>query len=199
MKLKNIYLVSGFVCLALLLASSVVLARASTGTQWVVAPCGAIPGAAEKIYREPLSDAYEPDDTCGEASAISTDGVEQMHTFHDQGDEDWVVFQATAGITYVIQIREPTTPTADVVVTLYDYCEGSGPFDRVFLFSSPSRSKVSDIRLSFVAPDDGSYYLHVSNRDANIYGSDAQYFLSVRDPSAVIPGALVLVAGRSRL
>jgi hypothetical protein len=44
----------------------------------------------------------------------------QVHTFHDDGDEDWVRFHATAGITYVIKARVPPTSAANTVLEIRD-------------------------------------------------------------------------------
>ena len=49
----------------------------------------------------PGLDAYEPDDTCAQASQITTNGVPQDHAFHQNGDFDWAWFQAISGATYI--------------------------------------------------------------------------------------------------
>jgi hypothetical protein len=51
-------------------------------------------------------DAYEPDNDETVASPIATDGTPQSHTFHEITDDDWVTFEAVAGVTYAIETRE---------------------------------------------------------------------------------------------
>jgi hypothetical protein len=137
-------------------------------------------------------DGYEPDDTCDDASVIVTDGVLQRHTFHAEADQDWVSFQATAGMTYTIEARTPATSTADIVLEVYSSCSGGYQQGQGYTFSP-------DIYLQFTAPADGTYYLRLFNQTSSTYGADVAYNLSVR--SALInplPGALILVAGKYR-
>lgn len=72
-------------------------------------------------------DLWEPDDTRAEANPIATNGSRQYHTIDHVGDEDWVTFQATSGVTYVIT----TLPHADAMpcaaLTLYN--SGGGIID----------------------------------------------------------------------
>ncbi|MEZ4620389.1 MAG: hypothetical protein R2867_33460 [Caldilineaceae bacterium] len=46
-----------------------------------------------------------------------TNGAEQLHNFHDVGDQDWIKFTAQAGRTYIIDV-ENTGSKADAVITL---------------------------------------------------------------------------------
>jgi uncharacterized repeat protein (TIGR01451 family) len=138
----------------------------------------------------PPGDAYEEDDTCLQASTISTDGAIQNHTFHDQADEDWIAFQATTGITYVIHIRVPAASPADVIAELYGDCGAviqpgqDPPF-------SP------DIRIVTEFPTDDVYHLRLLNHAPGVYGPEVAYDVSVRALATTVnPGALVIVAGR---
>ena len=135
-------------------------------------------------------DAYEPDDTCEQAQSILTDGTIQIHTFHDSDDEDWISFQATQGVTYVIQARVPAASSADIVAELYSDCSGV-----VRPGEDPPFSP--DIRLIVRFPADGTYHLHFLNHDSGVYGPDVEYNVSVRALNPTVnPGALVIVAGR---
>ena len=67
----------------------------------------------------PDADAYEPDDTDAAASPIATDGTSQSHTFHEVTDDDWVTFEAIAGVTYYIETREGDVGI-DTEMYLYD-------------------------------------------------------------------------------
>jgi len=136
---------------------------------------------------------YEPDDTCAQANFIATDGTVQVHTFGAEADEDWVAFYATAGITYVIEVRVPPTSMADVVLEIHDSCEAGGSFDD----SDPAFSP--DIRLSFVPLVNGQYYVRLVNSAPAVYGDGVLYHLSVRSLQQTLPsGAVILVAGRLR-
>ena len=67
--------------------------------------------------QQPGGDAFEPDDTAGQAKDIPTDGSRQDHTFHVGGDVDWLAFVAEIGKTYVI---ETFVGDADTYLYLYD-------------------------------------------------------------------------------
>ncbi len=140
----------------------------------------------------PGADAFEPDDTCSQANSIPTDGTVQIHTFHTQGDVDWVSFQAIADHFYLIEASVPPSSPADVVVEVYDSCS-DGPLANQDPAFSPN------IRLQFQAPHDGVIYLRFFNHDSSVHGPYVEYHLSVRDvSSSPQAGALILVAGRVR-
>ncbi len=70
------------------------------------------------------SDGYEPDDTLGFANTISKTGTPQTHTFHVEGDSDWVTFygydyNGGSGYEYRIVVTEVTT-SMDVDFKIYD-------------------------------------------------------------------------------
>ncbi len=138
-------------------------------------------------------DLYETDDTCEEASTISTDGLVQQHTFHKQADEDWVIFEATTGTTYRIEAHIPPESPADVTLELHGQCAGL-PLETEYHTFSPG------VRLEFEAPTSSAYYLRWTNHDPTVFGMEVAYHVSVQalDEEAV-PGALVIVAGRDRV
>jgi len=135
-------------------------------------------------------DIYEPDNVCppGAVSLIPTDGTIQQHTFHAEADEDWVAFEATGGITYVVVARVPPPFVADVALELHQACGQPGEeHDPGF---SP------EIHLNFEAPESATYYLRLTNTPATVYGEDVNYQLSVRELQQTTPGAIVIVAGK---
>jgi hypothetical protein len=137
-------------------------------------------------------DVYEPDDLCTQARAITTDGIVQVHTFHDYADADWVAFDAISGTTYLIEAQIPPGSPADVVLELYDQCDAL-PRDSQDPAFSPG------VRLDFPASADGPFYLKLLNHDPTVYGSGVAYHLSVRAlDDAPSPGAVVIVAGKWR-
>ncbi len=115
-------------------------------------------------------DSYEPDPTCGAAQTITTNGVHQMRNLCPVGDDDWVRFTATSGITYTIATSN-VGADADTVLSLYNRCD-EPPADT----SDPSFGNGAE--LVFEAPATGAYYLKVSHHDAS-YGPSAGYELSI--------------------
>lgn len=135
-------------------------------------------------------DAFEADDTCAEARDIAGDGTLQNRTFHTEGDQDWVSFVATAGVTYTIEARVPPTATADIVLETYNSCSGGYQ-------GGQAPAHTPDVQWQFIAPTDGTYYLRFTNQDPGTFGDEVAYQLSVNGALVnTSPGALVLVAGR---
>ncbi len=64
-------------------------------------------------------DAYEPDDNAGQAALILLGRTAQRHTLEPPADQDWVEFDATAGITYTLATGRLVKGT-DTVLSLYD-------------------------------------------------------------------------------
>jgi ligand-binding sensor domain-containing protein len=131
-------------------------------------------------------DAYEPDDTCTQASSIPNDGTIQEHTFHQHADEDWAGFTVVSNTVYVLQATSTSTG-ADLVLELYDACDGN-------LEGSDDNAFGADARIIFTASASDTYYVRALNHDPTTYGPDVTYALSVR---AQIPGAAVIVAGHN--
>ncbi|HEX7608393.1 MAG TPA: amidase domain-containing protein [Candidatus Cryosericum sp.] len=50
-----------------------------------------------------VGDQYEPDNDYQSAKVISTGGTPQTHTIDPAGDNDWMKFNATAGVQYIIE------------------------------------------------------------------------------------------------
>lgn len=118
-------------------------------------------------------DAYEVDDTTGEASWIATDGVAQPRNFHTEADQDWAKFDAIGGITYTLRTSN-TGGHGDTVLYLYDI-DGSTLIDRNDDY--PGMGLAS--RIDWQPPTDGIYYAKVEHWDAYAYGCTTAYDLSV--------------------
>lgn len=116
-------------------------------------------------------DSYELDNTCAQARTILTDGSIQTHTFHAEGDADWVKFQVQANKTYVIQV-DNVGINVDAVVMLYDACNQAS-------LASDNNAFGPTVRLEWDAPADGTYYLQLIQNDPLVYGQDTNYDLSV--------------------
>jgi hypothetical protein len=116
-------------------------------------------------------DSYEADDSCGAASNIPTDGTVQTHTFHDEGDADWIKFDGEANKTYVIRV-DNVGDNVDAVVILYDACDEPplGYNDNAF---GPT------ITMEWDCEADGEYYLKLVQSDPSYFGEGTNYDLSV--------------------
>lgn len=68
-------------------------------------------------FPAPVPDEYEPDDDYTLANWIEM-GTKQHHDFHVAGDLDWVRFNATAGMAYVIETSD-LGPGCDTYLYLY--------------------------------------------------------------------------------
>ena len=177
------------------LSDTVTFNWAGRGMQAITLTASNIVGAVIDTHRIILGasltgDAYEPDDTCFTAQPIQIDDVGQSHTFHQADDEDWVSFQATAGITYVIRASVPPASVANLNLELYGECN-SVPTGYDPAFSA-------DLQVTFVAPTSSQYHLRLTNKEPNIFGPGVTYDLTVRKVEETQPGALILVAGRIR-
>lgn len=118
-------------------------------------------------------DGYETDNTYSKARWITVNGDSQTHSFHLEGDQDWVRFRATAGITYTLATTN-TGGHADTVLYLYDT-------DGVTLITLnddyPGIWPASQIE--WLAPTNGKYYAKVEHRDTYAYGCTTVYGLSI--------------------
>ena len=77
--------------------------------------------AKKEIYgtEETSPDSYEPDDNYLQANWISTDGTKQTHNFHVSGDHNWMKFNATENINYLIETSDLGNES-DTYMYLYD-------------------------------------------------------------------------------
>ncbi|MBN1991591.1 MAG: pre-peptidase C-terminal domain-containing protein [Anaerolineae bacterium] len=120
-------------------------------------------------------DAYEADNSKISASTIPTDGTWQPHNFHTDGDQDWLKFTATAGVTYTL-VTTNTGGHADTIIYLYGN-------DGVTLIASndddPNNWPAS--RLEWGATGEGIYYIRVEHWDPYAYGSTTAYEVSVAE------------------
>jgi len=147
----------------------------------VMAPAPVLPVQASG------GDPFEADNSCAEAKSITTDGAMQAHTFHAPGDEDWVTFQAIKGLTYLIDGWVPPTSQADLNLDLWRGCSQ--------LTSRLTGSFARDGQLEFFATANEAIALRVRADSPNDYGSDLNYYTSVRVNEPV--GAAIFVAGES--
>jgi hypothetical protein len=144
-----------------------------TRTPTFTPPPGATstPTATPTPAPQPGGDSYEDDDVCSRASSIPTTGNSQIHTFHDEGDADWVKFTAQANKTYIIQV-ENISPDADAVLFLHDTCAAPpGGFGE--------NAFGSTVRLEWDSTKNGDYYIQIQQFDPSYYGDTVNYEVSV--------------------
>ncbi len=125
------------------------------------------------VNAAPTGDSYEDDDACNRSTVIPTSGAEQLHTFHDVNDQDWVKFNAQAGRTYIIDL-ENTGANADAVITLYDACDL--PAD-----ANSNNAFGNAVRLEWDATRNGDYWIQFQQLDPSIAGSDTDYVVAVAE------------------
>ena len=117
-------------------------------------------------------DSYEPDDTRFAAKPCPADSSTQLRNFHAQGNEDWIWFNATSGMTYAIQaVGRTEGALADTVLELYDR-------NGLLVTSDDDGGDMTDAIIEFQASYQGVYYVKVTEW-ADRYGSDYWYRLSV--------------------
>jgi len=132
----------------------------------------------------PRGDAYEPDDTCATANALAPDGSVQQHTFHKQGDQDWVRFTVLKDYQYVIATANPGAQ-ANTVLGLFDSCAAAEPV------LSDDNEFGQAAQLVWTATAAGAYYVKVNNHDAGQSGANATYELSIRGQAPFFPVAII--------
>lgn len=134
-------------------------------------------------------DAYEPDAAFTTARLITTDGLSQTHTFHVEGDQDWVKFYAAAGVTYTLATTN-TGGHADTVVSLYDT---NGTAQLASNDDYPGLGWAS--QLDWVPTLSGMYYAQVAHWDVWAYGCTTEYGLSIVANDSVAPAGSITLGG----
>jgi hypothetical protein len=124
-------------------------------------------------------DSYETDDAFWQAKHIAPfkDSLPQRHNFHDEGDQDWVVFDGFGGEWYTIETSDLGNAT-DTVLELYD-TDGITPLlDPIDDGWIPPGE-----RISWQCPKTGNYFLKVRQYDPKVFGADTDYDLRVYIPT----------------
>jgi len=112
-------------------------------------------------------DIYEPDNSCGTARDISTNGAPQTHVFQAAGDQDWVRFSVESGDALGI-VADNVAPGANPLISLFSSC------GQAFGDLTDQEGE-----LSATAPTAQTYYARVTNQDPDTFGPDVHYNLSV--------------------
>ena len=116
-------------------------------------------------FYPPLGDAYENDNECSKAKAITTDGVAQRRDLRPDPatDVDWVIFTGNSGKMY--RVEAVAEGDADLELELHDAC------------NDPPTFGVGAV-ITFTAPETGDYYVKV-NHNAAVAVTNSNYDLKV--------------------
>ena len=124
------------------------------------------------VERGTLTDVYEPDDNYNQANWISTDGTKQYHDFYVSGDQDWLLFNATANMPYKIETSY-IGDESDTYIYLYD----KDGITEITHDDDGGEGLASKIIWSCVTS--GTYYIMVRHYSSSSSGSDTYYHISV--------------------
>ncbi len=117
-------------------------------------------------------DAFEVDDTPGQATVVNEDIVKQIHNFGVQGDQDWIRFEACAGVRYTFKAR-PYLPGMDMSVSLELFQqEGTG-----YRMIAKGEQMPGETVLTFVPAVNSVFFLRMTESDGKS-GPDYAYTIS---------------------
>ncbi len=120
------------------------------------------------------ADAYENDETAVAASLISL-GETQTHNFDHLGDEDWLRFNAQAGMTYTLRTSNLGV-SADTYLYLYD-SDGT-----TLLASNDDYDSALSSYIEWAAPASGVYYVRIRHWNPNVGGCGTSYTFKLAEP-----------------
>ncbi|HEC36404.1 MAG TPA: PKD domain-containing protein, partial [Anaerolineae bacterium] len=126
-----------------------------------------------RTYTPPCFDAYEPDDTVDQATAIPVDGTPQRHNFHEAGDVDWIAFEVPdPSVDYLVETFDLND--TDTVIYLYD-SDG----ERLLDWNDDAAPGVAASRLTFDPYHAGTFYVKIVQYDPSTGGCDQAYSVRV--------------------
>jgi hypothetical protein len=117
-----------------------------------------------------ILDRFEEDNTGATAQRVTAPLPPQAHTFHEPSDQDWVVFRARAGVTYIIR-AVGLSGDSDMLLSLWN-AQGV-----VLAKNDSTQPTVGFTEFSWQAPADGDYYIMAAGYTSP-YG--ASYELEIR-------------------
>jgi len=103
-----------------------------------------------------VDDPYEVDDSCGQSNPITVNGAPQHHNFSKQFDEDWLRFEAVAGVEYTIRTSN-LAGAVDTALWVFDS-------DCTTLLAYNDDASVGDVtsRIVHQAAHSGTVYVKVT-------------------------------------
>lgn len=117
-------------------------------------------------------DAQEPDNGQTAARWIAMDGTLQQHNICPAGDEDWVKFDATANIAYVMETTA-IGADADTMIELYD-ANGNK------LAQNDDHEVGGNAQVAYTVQTTGVYYVNVHHFNPTKFGAGTEYALRVQ-------------------
>jgi len=159
-------------------------------TTLIVSPDTHCPEENFQAYE--FEDNYEDDDCFRLARVIIIDNEKgpQHHTFHNEGDEDWIMFYGVQGQTYDIQaeiVEEENQ--CDIVIELYDM-EAIQSGDALKSKDYNGEGENETLRWEN-CPEDEVLYVKIRNLKTEFWGEKAKYDLSVIISTAPLPGHIL--------
>jgi hypothetical protein len=119
------------------------------------------------------ADVAEDDDARTDARVLVVGGGAVAHNFCPGNDEDWAVFSASGGKSYLIETLN-TGPEADTVIELYD---ANGAFVAQNDDHSPGTTSLVSVQ-----PNNATtYYIKVRQYNPSYAGTGTEYALRVRE------------------
>jgi hypothetical protein len=129
------------------------------------------------------ADAYEEDNSADTASVCELNAIDpQHHSFHVQGDEDWVKFYGLAGELYTIETINLST-TCDTAIEVYD-TDGAS-----LLETRDGEINGVNERLDWTCPAEGVYFVRIVQMGTE-YHDAVTYDLKIWHPTAPDGGVI---------
>ena len=95
-------------------------AQPSDPTNYIIAPADSMTTTADDLPDFCVPDAYEPDDSIGQATPLTMNGVTQVHGFHIAIDMDWYVVDGLIKGQWYNAMTSNLVNRADTLMVLYD-------------------------------------------------------------------------------
>ena len=129
-------------------------------------------------------DAYEPDNTYGEARFFAWNQTQTNHTFHCSNDEDWVYFYAVSNFIYEIETIQRGENVDTVLDVYYELADGTltnitPEEDWDVMPEGPDDGEITWLEY----PTPGRYYVRVSSGDPTAWGTSSEYELTIKIPT----------------
>jgi len=159
------------------LASAITYGSTTVGIYYLkVSDFNDAASGAYTLTLTPLDDAFEVDDTAGQATVLLA-GVWQAHNFNKDGDEDWVKFEVIAGRKYTVSATH-LDDTVDTVMELY------GPDGSTKIDENDDGPVDLGSRIVHTASQTGFYFARVLQFGGN--GSGSFRLTLARDPGVYL-------------
>jgi hypothetical protein len=121
------------------------------------------------VIQEEEPDTYENDDSIFLANAMDK---MQHHNFQKVGDEDWTMFYGTESVPYTILISN-AGKDCNAVIEIYND-KGNAIVDPQNITHEGENEMIQ-----WICPQNGLYYVKISNNDPQLYGNETFYDLSL--------------------